>query len=231
MEYKKFEDLTPEQALKFAKLHIEGIHTGFISSLGLDFVTELYKAIAESKTSFGFTIQEDEKVFGFITFTTNLSKLYKSVIARKGPLFALLLARKIYSLEKLKKVFQTLSYPKRIKKMDLPSAELLSILIIPEIRRQGLGSLLVRKGFERCLELGLKSVKVLVSVENTSANRLYQKCGFELVNQIDSHGVKSNIYIAQTSKVMMTNYEELIRTHTHTFSKHIDLQDKNVIRD
>ncbi len=32
-----------------AKLHIEGIRTGFISSLGQEFVTALYEAVAEDK--------------------------------------------------------------------------------------------------------------------------------------------------------------------------------------
>jgi hypothetical protein len=37
---------------QIAKLHIEGISTGFISSLGIDFVTALYEAIAKSKLNF-----------------------------------------------------------------------------------------------------------------------------------------------------------------------------------
>ncbi|MHC4265159.1 MAG: GNAT family N-acetyltransferase [Planctomycetota bacterium] len=230
MEYIRCENLTPEHAPEVAKLHIEGIRAGFVSSLGIDFVTALYKAIANNKTGFGFTIQEDERILGFIAFTTNINKLYKSVIARKGLRFATLLAREISSLENLKKILHTLSYPKRIKNMALPSAELLSILIIPEMRRQGRGSLLVRKGLERCLELGLKRVKVLVGTENTSANRLYQKCGFELSEQIENHGVKSNIYVVQISKTLMTNYEELIRKHARISSRHVGLYDKDVIR-
>ena len=72
MEYIRCENLTPEHALEVAKLHIDGIHTGFISSLGIDFVTAIYKAIAKSKISFGFTTKEEERVLGFVTFTTNL---------------------------------------------------------------------------------------------------------------------------------------------------------------
>lgn len=37
-----------------ACLHIQGISAGFISSLGLPFVTALYEAIAEDKNSLGF---------------------------------------------------------------------------------------------------------------------------------------------------------------------------------
>ena len=42
----------PLQAIhvqQIAKLHIEGINEGFISSLGIDFVTALYEAVAKSK--------------------------------------------------------------------------------------------------------------------------------------------------------------------------------------
>ena len=46
--------LDVSDASQVARLHITGISTGFISSLGLEFVTALYEAIAESEYSFGF---------------------------------------------------------------------------------------------------------------------------------------------------------------------------------
>ena len=57
-----------------AQLHVDGIPSGFVSSLGVDFVTALYEAIAQSETSFGLVAEEDGKVVGFIAFTTNLKK-------------------------------------------------------------------------------------------------------------------------------------------------------------
>lgn len=51
MEFGKLESKHAEQ---IATLHIKGINTGFISSLGIDFVTALYEAIAKNKSSFGF---------------------------------------------------------------------------------------------------------------------------------------------------------------------------------
>jgi ribosomal protein S18 acetylase RimI-like enzyme len=198
--------LTIKHAHDIANLHIEGINTGFISSLGIDFVTALYEAIAKSTSSFGYAVEDNDRVLGFVTFTTNLNKLYKSIIAKKGWRFALLLAGKMFSLDKIKKVFETLFYPSRIKKqMDVPSAELLSIAINPETCRRGLGTQLVRKGFEYCQKMGLDKVKVLVAADNEPANKLYVKCGFKLVGQIDNHGITSNIYEAQTSKALREN--------------------------
>lgn len=197
--------LNARQANAIAQLHIRGISTGFISSLGNDFVTALYEAIARSESSFGYAVEDNDEVLGFVTFTTNLNKLYKSVIAKSGWRFALLLARKMFSVQRVKKMFETLFYPKRIKKMDLPSAELLSIVVNPERCHRGLATQLVRKGFEHCRKMGLDKVKVLVAADNGPANKLYLKCGFKLVGQIDNHGVRSNIYQAQTKGAASEN--------------------------
>lgn len=194
-------DITTQDAAEVAKLHIEGISIGFISSLGIDFVISLYEAIAQSESSFGFVAEEDEKVLGFVAFATNLSKLYKSVILKKGCRFALLLAGKMFSLMRIKKLFETLFYPNRIKKMDLPCAELLSLVVAQEARGKGVATELIKKGLEACRTRGIAKVKVLVGVSNEPANKLYRNCGFELVGQIDNHGVISNIYSAQTDSV------------------------------
>jgi len=195
----EFYPLQAIHAKAIAKLHIEGINEGFISSLGIDFVTALYEALAQSRSSFGFAAEEENSILGFIAFTSNLNKLYKSVVLKKGWLFALLLAGRMFSLQQIKKVFETLFYPSRVKKMDLPSAELLSIVIAPQSQGKGLGGQLLQKGLAECAKRGIEKVKVLVGADNKPANKLYLKCGFELAGQIDSHGVVSNIYVVKTA--------------------------------
>ncbi len=196
----KLRPITSIDVSAVAALHVSGISTGFISSLGIDFVTALYEAIAKNKSSFGFVAEENDKVLGFVAFTTNINKLYKSVILKKGWRFALLLAGKMFSLKRIKKVFETLFYPSRIKKMNLPSAELLSIVVADESQRKGLGLQLLQKGLAGCAKRGIDKVKVLVGADNKPANELYQKCGFEFVGQINNHGILSNIYVADTAK-------------------------------
>lgn len=183
-----------------AQLHIQGISTGFISSLGIDFVTALYKATAKDKYSFGFVAEENERVLGFVAFTANLNKLYKSVILKKSWRLALLLVGKMFSLKQIKKVFETLFYPSRIKKLELPAAELLSIVVAPESQGKGLGRQLLQKGLAECAKRGIEKVKVLVGADNKPANKLYLKCGFQVAGQIENHGIISNIYVAETAQ-------------------------------
>ncbi len=196
----EFKQLQSEHAEQVARLHIESISTGFIGSLGIDFVTALYEAIAQSKSSFGFVAQEANKIVGFVAFTVNINNLYVSIVLRKGLRFGFLLAGRMFSQQRIKRVFETLLYPVRIRKMHLPKPELLSIVVAEEQRGEGIASAMIRKGFEECVRRKIKEVKVLVAVQKKSANKLYLKCGFEPVGQLENHGVLSNVYVAKMGK-------------------------------
>jgi predicted ATP-grasp superfamily ATP-dependent carboligase/ribosomal protein S18 acetylase RimI-like enzyme len=195
----KIVKLLPEHAHEVAKLHVSGIHTGFISSLGIDFVTFLYEAIAESESGFGFVVLKNREIVGFVAFTTNVNMLYKSVIRRNGLKLAFVLVRKMFSLSTIRKVSETLFYPSRVKKMNLPLAELISIVVDSQARAKGLATKLTQIGFAECVNRRIGKIKVLVGADNSPANKLYLRCGFKLVTQIDNHGVMSNIYIVETT--------------------------------
>jgi ribosomal protein S18 acetylase RimI-like enzyme len=194
------ESLKKHDCQLVAKLHINGISSGFISSLGLGFVSALYEAIAEDESSFGFVAVEDGNVLGFVAFSSDISRLYKYVILKKGFKFCLILFKRLFSVRTIRKVCANLFYPHKMKKMDLPEAELLSIVVAPEGRGKGLASQLVNAGFEECARRGIDKVKVLVATDNQAANKLYQSCGFKFVTQVDSHGVTSNIYVADVTR-------------------------------
>jgi ribosomal protein S18 acetylase RimI-like enzyme len=144
---------------------------------------------------------EDDKVLGFVAFSTNLSKLYKYVALKKGPKFAFILAKRMLSFKVVKKVWDNIFYPKKMRKMDLPDAELLSIVVAPQERGKGIAKQLVDAGFEECKKRGIDKVKVLVAEDNESANKLYQKYGFQLHSKFNSHGTVSNIYVADVPAV------------------------------
>lgn len=180
-----------------ARLHINGISTGFISSLGLNFVTELYRAIAQDDNSFGYVVIEGDEVLAFVAFSANLGKLYKYVLKRKFFSFAPKIAWRMLNIATFRKVLANLFYPAKMKKMDLPDAELLAIVVAEAGRGKGLAGKLVEAGFDQCRKRGIDRVKVLVAASNDPANKMYNKCGFKFIQQIDSHGVLSNIYVAE----------------------------------
>jgi len=210
--------LKPEHVPSVAALHIQGINGGFISSLGAGFVTALYEAIVNSNNSFGFAVEDNERVLGFVAFTSSITKLYKSVIAKKGFRMAGFLAGRILSFKQIRNALETLFYPARVRKKNLASTELLSIVVCADKRNQGLGTELVVKSLQQCSRLGLESVKVLVAADNQPANKLYQKCGFTFVRQIKNHGVLSNIYQVQIAEAISKYFNSTGDKH-YTASK------------
>jgi len=190
--------LQTEHAEEVARLHIEGISTGFISSLGIPFVKALYESIATSEYGFGFVAIQDGKVVGFSSFTTNLGGLYKSVISRHWYKFAFTLAIKAFSFKTLRRIIETLIYPNRVKDMNLPSAEFLSMVVAEEGRGKGLATKLMKAGFSRCSDQGIERIKILAAVHINAINRMYEKFKFDLVGQIENHGNVSNVYVTYT---------------------------------
>ncbi|MCI0498738.1 MAG: GNAT family N-acetyltransferase [Planctomycetales bacterium] len=190
--------LTPEYAQEAARLHIEGINQGFISSLGIDFVTALYRAIAQDPQSFGYVAVKEGKVVGFATFTANLKGLYKSIMKKNGFQFAFLLFRKLVSWRIIQKVFETLFYPSRIKKYQFPEAEFLSMSVSPEARGHGLATRFVEMGFNECQKRGIQELKILAAVTIGPINKMYEKFGFKTVAHIENHGIVSNVYVVRT---------------------------------
>ena len=66
------EKMKKSDAARLVRLHIEGISTGLISSLGLEFVTALYEILAQRDRFFALVAKEDEKVIGFVAFSVDI---------------------------------------------------------------------------------------------------------------------------------------------------------------
>lgn len=161
-------------------------------------MTALYEAIAQSPFGFGFVDEADGTVTGFIAFSEDLKGLYKSVLKKHMIWFSIILASKIVSFKTLKKILETLLYPSHAEAIDLPKAELLSIVVSEQSRGKGIAKSLIRKGLLECPKRDIEKVKVLVADFNKPANALYLKSGFELAAQIKNHGVVSNVYVVST---------------------------------
>ncbi len=193
--------INSDNSFVISNLHIHGISTGFISSLGPKFLTCLYKAISRHDKSFCLIAEENNNILGFVAFTEDLKSLYKLALKKYSLSFIFAVGMKLLSPKIIKRITQNLFYPSKSEKLNLPKAELLSIAVAPQAQGRGLATQLVQAGFEECKKRGIDKVKVLVAAENQPANKLYQKCGFDLAAQVDSHGILSNIYVKKLSAV------------------------------
>ena len=182
-----------QSAQEIAKLHAECIPTGFISSLGSRFVSQLYAGIAGCRHAFCLVAVEHGHVVGFIAGAESVGRVYKSVILRRGLFMLSSLLRFVFSGRTIRKIFQTLLYPSRSS--DYPAAEILSVAVASDARRKGIGTMLMRAALEEFERRGISEAKLAVAADNAPANRYYLKEGFHRIADYDSHGVETNIYV------------------------------------
>jgi len=184
-----------EHVSEVAQLHIEGIKEAFISSLGSRFVCHLYQAILESDKVFGFVAVRDGKVLGFISCAESAGVVYKVILRKK--LFKLLWAYlpKILRLKSIRNLIETLFYPVRCQS-DLPSAELLAIVVRQEARGLGLGRMLVEASSNEFRKRGVRAFKVIVD-ELFPSNDFYKRLCFKLVGKYRRHGDMHNTYVLE----------------------------------
>jgi ribosomal protein S18 acetylase RimI-like enzyme len=193
--------ITTSLATQAATLHKAALHSGFLSSLGLSFLIKLYITIAKSSLCFGYAAVKDGNLLGFAVFSQNLGGLYREFLKTHWwQLPLLLLPACLFSWQKLKGIIENLFYPNRVCKMDLPDTCLLSIAVVEEARNQHIGKQLIMKGLAECRQRKLKGVRVLTAAHNKPSIALYQKSGFKLACNIESHHVPSAIYVRDLNK-------------------------------
>ncbi len=183
-------------AAEVARLHREGIATGFLTSLGPAFLRQLYSAVQVCPGGFGFVSEvEGGRVLGFIACAESTGRLYKQALVRRGVRMALPVLGLLVRPSILKRIYETLRYPAEAGD-DLPPAEVLSIAVDEGARGQGVGRALMDAAFAAFRERGITDVKVAVGADNGAANTFYRKCGFTPAVEREHHGLPMRIYTA-----------------------------------
>lgn len=191
--------MQPAEAPVVANLHSEHIPTGFLSTLGVGFLTRLYLAVSDCRDGFVLVaVDEADRVRGFISGATDIKGVYRSVIIRHGWRCMGLLLKHTLSLASLRGLVETLLYPTRFAE-TLPDAELLSVVVHPDVRGSGAATSLLRELMEEFRKRGCPEFRVLVGACLERANAFYVKHGFKLTATRRSHGMPSNIYVMTTS--------------------------------
>ena len=190
--------MRPDDALTIARYHKEAIPTAFLSRLGVRFLTHLYLAIACSAKAFVFVaVDPSDRVIGFVSGATEVKGLYRSVLLRRGWLYALILIPHVLRWSTVRRILETLFYPARVSR-EYPEPELLSIVVEPQAQGSGAATALLEAVKEEFRRRNCPVFRVLVGADLERPNAYYRKHGFKLIDRIDSHGVPSNVYTLET---------------------------------
>ncbi len=183
---------------KIANLHKENIKTGFLSSLGDDFLICVYKSISIAENSILITYIKNNEVVGFISGTLDITEIKKNLKKKCFPIFMKLAIKLVLNPIKLKKLFETYKYSSEDKK-SYPfnlNAELLSIVVSPNHRGKGIAPILYKELIKSFKEKNIKEFKIVVGAQLKEAQKFYEKMGAEKVAEFELHkGEKSFIYI------------------------------------
>ncbi|MEZ4730811.1 MAG: GNAT family N-acetyltransferase [Caldilineaceae bacterium] len=208
-------NLDPTHAAAAARLHIAGQPNTFLTNLGTGVLTTFYRALPQSPTGFGFAAVTDvssasfpepathhspltthhsppaTQLLGFVSATTSTGQLFLALGTRHLPAFLPpLLSRFAQRPGLLLNCMQTVFYPllQSAAHEGEPTAELLSIMVEPAWRSQGIGAQLVARLVEECRLRTIAVLAVTVAAENVAARRFYARHGFVGRNNFRLYG-------------------------------------------
>ena len=178
--------LAPDHAAGAARLHIAGQPGTFLTALGPNVLTALYHSLPATRAGFGFAAVSDQEedsgtLLGFVSATTGVGKLFAE-ISTTGLLTLLppLVGQLARHPALIWRTVQTVAYPLLVGggEQGPPPAELLSIMVEPGRRSQGIGALLLAALVEACQERAIPLLDVTVDTSNEGAQRFYTRHGF-----------------------------------------------------
>ncbi len=178
--------LAPIHAAAAARLHIAGQPGTFLTALGPDVLTAIYRALPRTRVGFGFAavsseMDDEGTLLGFISATTGVGKLFVEVgTTGLQTLLPPLLGQLVRHPSLLWRSVQTVAYPLLVGRGESgpPPAELLSIMVEPILRSQGIGAQLLSALVVACHARAIPVLDVTVDAGNEGAQRFYTCHGF-----------------------------------------------------
>lgn len=162
-----------------AAIHVRSLFGDFLPSLGVDFLSELYKSILELNLGFGFVAKNRKSIQGFVLATTNMQKMFKEVFFKKAfPLGLKILPALLKDPAKILKIIETFTYSDKESKAQTKS-ELIVIAVDNKFRNQNIGSNLLLTMDYEFVKRGIKEYKVTVNSNNFGAIKFYGRQGFK----------------------------------------------------
>jgi ribosomal protein S18 acetylase RimI-like enzyme len=185
------------------KIHRTEISQGFLSSLGDKALALLFLHASENR--FGklliATDTTSGHVAGFLLGTIDTDAFYKQFLYNKFFQAIFVIAPKLMSLEKLRKVFETLFYPTKKELKILPKPELLDIAILKQYQGKGVAQLLFNEFTKKLNAAGIDEFKITTGENLVAAQKFYEKLGAEKADEIEVHkGQKTIVYIFKILK-------------------------------
>ncbi len=185
---------TIDDAPAMARLHVEGITSGFLSSLGLRFMRRLYEALVGWERAVVLVADAGAGAVGFVAGVDDTAAFYRYFARHHGVAAATAAFPALTRPSNLRRALETARYGSGDDAGV--AAELLAMAVDSQWRGRGIGAQL---GGELLSELGgrgVDAVKVVVGEANEPAIRAYRRMGFEPAGTQEVHsGEPSSVLV------------------------------------
>ncbi len=200
----KKSDVSARDISAVVSIHRQEISQGFLSSLGPKPLSMFFTFASVSKYGILHVAKSsiDGKVIGFVLGTEDTAKFYKDFILKRSFKAFLLLATKLFSVERIIKLFETLIYPTKSKNIELLNAELLDIAIQEERRGSGLAQSLFYSFSDAIAERDICQFRITTGSSQDRAQRFYEKLGAKKIGELEVHkGQRTCVYRFDVAKL------------------------------
>lgn len=187
-----------------ARLHVEQIGGGFLSSLGPRLLRLIFATMATTPECVLLAARESGsgRIVGFVSGATSAGALYRSFLRRHTLRATLLVAPRVLAPRRLRRALETLFYPRRNDhRLELPPAELMDIAVLPEFAGSGLAQRLFHAFAVRLHGWGVGEFRVGTGATLSRAQRFYERIGARRAGEVEIHrGERSVYYVWPTAR-------------------------------
>jgi hypothetical protein len=197
----KSNKLTVKEIATVAILYRRELPFSFLGSLDNEFLELLLTHIATNENGvIVLALDPDTKrVVGFDSVAVDMTRIYMSFLRQHGLRAFFMLASHILSLNRLRRMMETLFYPARRKAPpNLPKAEGLALAIDRSYRGTLLATMLHQKMVEELRQRGIPAYKAFSHVSFHRTHAFFKKLGAKQVGTMEMHkGEESLIFVFQ----------------------------------
>ena len=173
----------PGDAVRLAQLHASSIESGFLSRLGVPFLTVLYHALIRWRDA-TVIVAGHGQATGFVAGVVDTSRFYRFFVTRWGLVALIAALPGLLNPSVIRRARETFGYG---RSNGMVPAELVSMAVDSAARGLGIGRRLGREFLTRMERASITKVKVVVGAGNGAAIALYESLGFIAHRRIEVH--------------------------------------------
>jgi len=174
-----------------ADYHVKAVPKDFMPALGNFFLKNvLYKGAIKSDNANVNVYMEDNVLAGYIIYSYDTGKFLKEIFLKRLLFVVVTFIIKIMFNYKMLIMSFKVALSILKEKEEKIKSEILMIVVNNNYRGRGIGGKLLQSMYDDLSNRGFKECKLRVLNDNFAAIRMYEKGGWEKVNEIEFLGRK-----------------------------------------